>query len=174
MKDFIESRRQMTSAELMKTGKITTVLWGAAITGFAFLVGNISGTIVEAINKIGSCFYGPILAAFLTGVLSKRVNEQGVIAGVLAGVTFNVALWLGAPGLYWMWWNAIGLVVASGVAYGVSLLFPPPPVSKVERHTLTAHGVWQEEKQWLGTYAVLIGYFVVILCCVLFADDILA
>ncbi|MEQ8276281.1 MAG: sodium/solute symporter [Deltaproteobacteria bacterium] len=173
MKDFIERRRALKSDELLRVGRITTVIWGAAITGMAFLVGGMSGTIVEAINKIGSAFYGPILASFLVGVLSKRVNETGVIAGVIVGVAFNLGLWIFAPGLYWMWWNLTGLIVAAAAAFAASALAAPPSEEQ-RRYTLTFDGIVEEEKKWLKTYAVLITYFVVILSIVVFADDLLA
>jgi len=69
MRDFIEKRRDLSPGQSVLMGKLTTVAWGIVITGFAFVVGGISDTVIESINKIGSAFYGPILAAFLVGFL---------------------------------------------------------------------------------------------------------
>jgi hypothetical protein len=42
-------------------------------------------------------------------------SEAGSItAGILTGVGFNLALWLAMPGVYWMWWNMAGFLVAAG------------------------------------------------------------
>ena len=51
-----------------------------AVGDATLIVGDISDTVVEGINKIGSVFYGPVLAAFVIGVVSKRATAQGVMA----------------------------------------------------------------------------------------------
>ncbi|MGD8600259.1 MAG: sodium/solute symporter, partial [Gemmatimonadota bacterium] len=134
MRDFIEPRMG-ESARTILWSKVTTVSWGVVITGFAFVVGDISPTVIEGINQIGSAFYGPILAAFLVGILSRRATSGGILVGILAGVGFNVTLWLGFPGIYWTWWNLFGCAVASVVALGVSALQPAPAPDIVARFT---------------------------------------
>ncbi len=123
---FIEPRLKHRT-RVLQLSKLTTVAWGLMITGFAFLVGRISTTIIESINKIGSAFYGPILAAFLVGVLSRKANAQGVLSGILAGVGLNLVLWLGFPGIHWMWWNCFGCLTTAFVALLVSRLNTSPP-----------------------------------------------
>ena len=55
---------------------------------FALLTGNIEGTIIEVINKIGSVFYGPILGAFILAIMTKNTHALGANIGILLGVTF--------------------------------------------------------------------------------------
>lgn len=162
MRDFVERYRKPTGKQAIIYSKVTTVIWGAVITGFAFLVGGISETVIEAINKIGSAFYGPILAAFLVGVLSKRANGIGVIAGLIAGVTFNIVLWLAVPTIFFMWWNAFGLIVAVVVTLFASRFGPPPAAEQLQAYTLLGSGALKEERAWLKTYAGLAFYFVFI------------
>ncbi|MFQ5848908.1 MAG: sodium:solute symporter, partial [Candidatus Methylomirabilales bacterium] len=107
--------------------RATTVLWGVVCTGFAFLVQDLAPTVIEGINKIGSVFYGPILAAFLLAILSRRATSRGVFVGLLTGVGINLILWLGfEPAVSWLWWNLTGCVVTLGAAYAVSLRDTPP------------------------------------------------
>ena len=80
----------LNSYDALKVSKILTVFWGIFCTGFAFLVGSISGTVIEAINKIGSAFYGPILATFLLGILTRTAVASAVKWGVLMGVGTNL------------------------------------------------------------------------------------
>ena len=138
-------------------------MWGIVITGFAFIVGNISTTVVEGINKIGSAFYGPVLAAFLVGVLSKRATTIGVFAGVLAGVGFNLFLWIAVPGVFWIWWNLFGLIIAVIITFIVSLITAAPKPEQIENYTLEGSGMFKQERQWIKIYALLFGYFVFIL-----------
>jgi SSS family transporter len=163
MRDFVERKRQLSDRQSLIWGKITTVAWGVVITGFAFLVGGISDTVIESINKIGSAFYGPILAAFLVGVLSRTATASGIIAGVLAGVGFNMVLWIGFPAVFWMWWNFFGLVVAVLVTYGVSRFTEPCTPEQIERYTLSGSGFFRKEPIWRGTYSLLVLWFFALL-----------
>jgi SSS family solute:Na+ symporter len=143
--------------------KLTTVAWGIAITGFAFIVGGMSETVIEAINKIGSVTFGPILAAFLVGVLSKKAHARGIIPGIVAGVAFNLFLWLGFEDIHWMWWNLFGFLVTSAVALVVSAIITSPQPEDVGEYVLNWSGILKEERRWMVTYALLIFYFLLML-----------
>lgn len=166
VRDFLNKWRPET-AQNLNIGKLATVFWGVVVTGFAFLVGNISDTVIEAINKIGSTFYGPILAAFLAGILSKRVTTKGVITGIIAGVGFNTYLWLAHPEVYWMWWNLIGCTVTFVIAYLYSFLPFAEIYTPEEKYSLSISRIIKREKGWGLSYLVLIGYFLLILTVVL-------
>lgn len=167
MRDFID--RYMPPKDLrhhLRLGKMTTVSWGILIIIFAFMLGG-EETVVERINKVGSAFYGPILAAFATGVTIRRVSGAGMVSGILAGLGFNLFLWLGFPDIFWMWWNLTGCVVATFVALCVSL-------AKRQKDQNQGSGllilwdtdVWSEERRWLPVYVGLIVFSIgmVVLC----------
>ena len=169
-RDFIQRLWRPSPKSLLTIGKVTTVVWGAIITGFAFLFwfANPAETVVEGINKIGSLFYGPILAAFLTGLLWKRPTAPDVICGLVAGVGVNLCLWITCgEALHWMWWNFIGLAVVILVTGVVSRFTPDPDPEKVEAYTLSRAGFHQETKRWWRTYLMLGIYFLVILAVIL-------
>ncbi|MEM8601143.1 MAG: sodium/solute symporter [Bacteroidota bacterium] len=165
MRDFLDDRLPSTQSRFLWS-KLTTVAWGVLITGFAFVVGSISDTVIEGINKIGSAFYGPVLAAFLVGVLSRRIGARGMLVGILVGVAFNLVQWVAFPQIYWMWWNVFGCVVAAGVA----ALVGRGGVSEAEAARREPYTVWSQgsslrerERSWLPVYALLVGYFVLML-----------
>lgn len=136
LRDFVGARSQERHG--LWVGRAVTFGWGAAISGFAFVVGDISSTVVEGINRLGAFFYGPLLAAFACGILDHRARGPGVIAGVLAGVATNVLLlveW--GPELFWMWWNLTGLGVGVGVTWGVSRLLAAPSAGQLDGTVLT-------------------------------------
>jgi SSS family solute:Na+ symporter len=161
MRDFIE--RYIPPKDLrhhLRLGKITTVAWGILIIIFAFMLGG-EETVVERINKVGSAFYGPILAAFATGVTIRRVSGTGMVSGILAGVGINLVLWLGFPDIFWMWWNLTGCVVTMLVALGVSLAKPRKDKDRgSDLLILWDTDVWEEERRWLPIYGGLIVYFI--------------
>jgi SSS family transporter len=176
MRDFVEPyviRDKSDDVTILRASKITTVVWGISMTGFAFFVGGISDTVVEGINKLGAFLYGPILAAFLAGILDKRAVGNGMIAGVAAGVGINCVLWKAAPNVYWMWWNVSGLVVAIATTALVSRMLPAPDPSQLEGTTLTIAGIVERERPWLKSYLGLGAYFVAILLVAVFSNELL-
>ena len=159
--DFIAPRIK-DKDRLLLVSKLTTVGWGVLITGFAFVVGDISGTVIESINKIGSAFAGPILAAFAVGVLSKNVTAKSIIAGILCGVGFNLFLWMSMPGVFWMWWNLFGFIVAVGVSFLAG--FASAPTSKdISGYVLRGSDLIRAERRWISTYIILVIYFILML-----------
>ncbi len=162
MHDFVRHRVKRTSHPLLLS-KLTTVCWGLFITGFAFLVGSISDTVIESINKIGSAFYGPILAAFIVGILSKKSTAGGIILGILAGVGFNLTLWLTQPGTHWMWWNVFGFLVTALCSFLLSGIFGASGARQVERYRLDIRHIIAEERSWIVAYACLAAAFLLFL-----------
>ena len=161
VRDYIGRRRELAPSRALVWGRVTTLGWGMAVTAFAFLVSSIPGTVIESINKIGSAFYGPVLAAFLVGVLSPRATSGGVLAGVALGVVTNIALWLAAPSVFWMWWNLSGLLVAATVVLAARGRETPAPERAAL--TLTGSGFYRERPVWRGLYTALFAWFVVLL-----------
>lgn len=105
--------------------KICTLFWGifciAAALIFAQVEEATRQTTLVLINAIGSLLYGPILAAFLLGIMTKWAQPQAVKIGVVAGIATNVFLWLFTP-VSWLWWNFFGFMVAILTAILVTLL----------------------------------------------------
>jgi len=174
MRDFVE--RHMRPKDLrhqLLLGKLTTVAWGVLIIIFAFLLGG-EETVVERINKVGSAFYGPILAAFVTGVMIRRVQGPGMVIGILAGVGTNLLLWLGFKDVFWMWWNLSGCVVAMVTALLISLARPGKmPDSGSALLLLWDTDVWKEERPWLPVYSSLLVFFIGMLVLCAFLPDLL-
>ena len=158
MRDFVHGDRDIPSRTVLIWSKVTTIAWGILITVFAFFVKDIGGTVIEQINSIGSAFYGPILAAFVLGVLSTRVNATGILVGVVAGVGINLFLW-SQTDVHFMWWNLTGFAVAVALAFLGSAAGPRPRSDTIARYTLTGAGMWAHEREWLRTYGALVVYF---------------
>jgi Na+/proline symporter len=115
---------ELSSAEQMRYSKITTLGWGIVCIILAFSAGSIAETIIEAINKMGSLFYGPIIATFVLAILTNRTNTVGMNLGIIAGVLFNFVLWIFfSDVVFWFWWNFTGFAVTALVAYSYSAIY---------------------------------------------------
>ncbi|MGY6562290.1 MAG: sodium:solute symporter family transporter [Luteibaculaceae bacterium] len=154
VEDIFKKGRQIEASKYVVLSRRVSLFWGVVCVGLAFFTGNIADTVIEAINKIGSVFYGPILATFSTAILVKFVNGKGANFGLLAGVTTNLILWLFFPNIFWFWWNIIGFVVTLLVSLLVSILTP-------DSQKITS---FQPPRFYFNVQAVtiLIGFFVAI------------
>ena len=157
MKDFVDRNSKLGDRSLY-VSKLITVSWGIFITAFAFFVPYFEDTLIEVVNKIGSAFYGPIVAAFLIGILSKRTSARGIFAGIISGVGINIILWLFFGEIYWMWWNFIGCAVTFGITM-LQTFFAPMEKEADPRYTIQWGEMLTLEKERTGQYALLIGYF---------------
>jgi SSS family solute:Na+ symporter len=133
MQDLIGGfvKRKFSHRTEILLSKMLTVFWGVVCLTFSFYVGNVSQTIIESVNKIGSLINGPLLAVFLMGMLTRRVNGQGALLGLMVGFTCNLWLWRYAPNISWLWWNVIGFFIAYAAGYLMSLVFPAPQAARL-------------------------------------------
>jgi len=73
------------------------------------------GSLIEAVNVLGSLFYGVILGIFLVGFYLKKVGSNAVfiaaIIGELIVITIFILDKIGVIGLGFLWLNVIGAVV---------------------------------------------------------------
>jgi Na+/proline symporter len=111
-----------SDAHYLAVSRAATFFWGAFATVCALYMGAL-GSAIEAVNRIGSYFYGPILGVFILAVGTRRANGHGAFAGVLAGVA-AVQLAARFSDVSFLYYNLIGTAAAVGVGYGLSLAFP--------------------------------------------------
>jgi SSS family solute:Na+ symporter len=162
MQDVVKRflKKEMSERMELVISKLLTAFWGVVCIFFAFFVGGISDTIIESINKIGSLVNGPLLAVFLMGMLTRRVNGQGAIGGLFVGFVLNLLLWNYVPKISWLWWNVIGFFVAYGTGYLISMLFPKPDSARFDgtlfQRVRGSLGVHQTD--WRPYYVVLALY----------------
>ena len=145
-------KEKFTSHQEMRYSKIFTLFWGIFCVGFAFFVGDISSTIIESINKIGSAFYGPVFAVFFAGFFLPKAKPLAAIAGLIGGVAMNLYLWLFIPSVSWLWWNAIGFTLTVFIILTGSSLIQTPLKNEFK---ITFP---RENRFWKATYMGLIVY----------------
>jgi Na+/proline symporter len=97
--------------------RVATVFWGCYAIGFANFGRNF-GALIEAVNMVGSLFYGGLLGVFVLAFFFRRVGANGAFYGVLAGEAAIFAANLFTH-VSFLWYNVIGclVVVAVGQAF---------------------------------------------------------
>lgn len=153
-------KKELSHRTEILLAKMLTVFWGAVCLIFSFYVGDVSQTIIESVNKIGSLINGPLLAVFLMGLLTRRVNGQGALLGLIVGFSGNLWLWRYAPNISWLWWNVIGFIIAYAAGYLTSLIFPVPAAERLSG-TLYRRDKAQRsalQRNWRPYYIILALY----------------
>jgi Na+/proline symporter len=96
-----------------------TAVWGIVLILIAVLARG-WGSVFTAGLTVASIVYGPMLGAFLLGVLTSRANGSGVITGMAVSTAAMLAIWWTTP-LAWTWYVLVGTVICFGVGYVASL-----------------------------------------------------
>ena len=111
------TQKTLSDQAYMGAARWAGLFWGSVTILISIFAGDIAPTVIEAINKVGSVFYGPVLACFVLGTMSKSLVAKQVNVGLIVGVMTNLTLWLSGVGIFWFWWNLIGFIVTVSVAY---------------------------------------------------------
>ena len=107
----------------LSASKYLTILWGCVAIGFA-AVANLFDNLIQAVNIIGSLFYGVILGVFVVAFFFPRVSSRSVLTGAIIGELFVVATfvatYLEVFNLAYLWLNLIGCVLTVVIAASLS------------------------------------------------------
>lgn len=103
------SKKPLTEREEYRWGKIYTLLWGIFCMIIAFFAYNLGNSLIEAVNILGSWFYGTILGIFLVAFYLKQVKGNAVfIAAIISEVIVISVYYLDI--ISFLWLNVIGAV----------------------------------------------------------------
>jgi Na+/proline symporter len=104
--------------------RTATAFWGLYAVAFASFASGF-GALIEAVNQVGSLFYGGMLGVFVLAFFAKRVGSNGAFWGVILG---ECAIFACAKftSIAFLWFNVIGCLVVVGVGL-VSTLWTPRP-----------------------------------------------
>ncbi len=155
--------QQLNPRTQVRLSRLLTIFWGIIATLFALWLAGGEETVIELVNKIGSAFYGPIMAIFWLGMLNPKTTEKAGIISLFMGVLSNIVLWVFFEStVSWLWWNAIGF----GITYVSGLLLSrwlPSSVNSPGELVLTRGdliSIFQKEKRRIF---ILMGMFLLIL-----------
>lgn len=94
--------------------KLYTFLWGIFCIVVAETVVGM-GSLIEAVNVLGSLFYGVILGIFLVGFYMKKIKGNAVFIAAIISEILVIALFIldknGTIGLGFLWLNVIGALL---------------------------------------------------------------
>jgi Na+/proline symporter len=114
-------RAHASDRHYLNVTRAATVFWGGYALVTAQFAGRL-GSLVEAVNVLGSFFYGGMLGVFVLAFYFKRVGGRGAFYGVLAGEAVIFAAYLFTD-IAFLWYNVFGclvvVVVGNLLSHGV-------------------------------------------------------
>ena len=109
-------RPDRSDAHYLRAAMLFTAGWGALAVVFA-VSASMLDNLIQAVNILGSLFYGTILGIFLLAFFARRVRATPVFVAALLSEALVIAVWLGTS-VGFLWFNVLGCgaVVALALA----------------------------------------------------------
>jgi Na+/proline symporter len=119
-------RKEASDEHYVNSSKLFTAFWGLGAILFATYA-SLFENLIQAVNLLGSLFYGTILGIFVVGFFIKWIKGQAVfLAALLSQALILLVHFFNGTGLFGMhwdigflWYNAIGCL--SVVLFGLIL-----------------------------------------------------
>jgi SSS family transporter len=103
------------------TSKYVTLFWGLFCIATAMFASKL-GSLIEAVNILGSLFYGTMLGIFVVAFYMKKIGAKPVFYAAIIAEIAIIAIYL-ADIISFLWLNVIGCLLVMMIAYIIHLLF---------------------------------------------------
>jgi solute:Na+ symporter, SSS family len=117
------SKKALTEAQEYKWGKLYTLFWGVFCIVIAFFAYNLGNSLIEAVNVLGSWFYGTILGIFLVAFYFKHIKGNAVFYAAIVAEVIVISVYK-MEIMSFLWLNLIGSVAVILFALLFQLLLP--------------------------------------------------
>ncbi len=105
--------------------RVLTLGWGVVAIGFA-LFANLAENLIQAVNIVGSLFYGVVLGLFLVAFFLPRVGGRAVFRAALLSQTLVLVLYFNLS-ISYLWYNLIGCAACMLLAMVIQAWIGPEP-----------------------------------------------
>ncbi len=114
-------------ARNIRVARRFTALWGAVAVTFALFVG-FAENLIEAINILGSIFYGVVLGLFLVAFFLRHVGGTAVFLAAVGAEALVIAMYF-SLNIGYLWYNLIGC--GTCIVFSIVLQAVLPPRARV-------------------------------------------
>lgn len=108
-------KSQSVPKHYLRVSRISTLAWGLFCMAAALFASKM-GNLVEAVNVLGSLFYGTILGIFLVAFYVKKVKGNAVLIPAIITELFVIVCWY-FDVMAFLWLNVLGCVMVMGLSY---------------------------------------------------------
>ncbi|WP_443940067.1 sodium:solute symporter [Pedobacter sp. MW01-1-1] len=119
---LLYAKQTFSDREELRYGRLHTLVWGLFSIAVAMFATRM-GSLIEAVNVLGSLFYGPILGIFLVAFYFKRVGGTPIFISAILSEIVVIAVYE-FDVVSFLWLNIIGAVAVIVFAYIFQLIYP--------------------------------------------------
>ncbi len=112
----------------LNASRWATLIWGVFCIVVALYASKL-GNLIEAVNILGSLFYGTILGVFLVAFYMKKINGTAVFIAALIAEMFVVYSWLNNLTAF-LWLNVIGCILVMVFSFFIQSIYNKMKVVK--------------------------------------------
>ena len=124
-------RPARSEAAQVRATQVATVLFGLLCLGFAALF-SLFENLIQAVNILGSLFYGTILGIFLVAFFVRRVQGTAVFFAALVAEAAILALHFTGVEIAFLWYNLIAPAIVVVLSIAIQAALPREPRSPHE------------------------------------------
>jgi Na+/proline symporter len=122
-------KKGLTDYQMLRASRRITLVWGLFCIVVAFFASKL-GNLIEAVNILGSLFYGTILGIFMVAFFMKKVGGKAVflsacITEVLIIIAWQIEL------TAFLWLNLFGCMILMGLAYVIQKFIGKKPTDSL-------------------------------------------
>jgi len=110
------TKKTLTPLQEYRWSKAYTFIWGIFCMLTAQFAYNLGNSLIEAVNILGSLFYGTILGIFLTAFYFKQIKGHAVFTAALVAEAIVVLIYK-LDIVSFLWLNAIGALAVIVIAW---------------------------------------------------------
>jgi uncharacterized sodium:solute symporter family permease YidK len=124
--DFWRHFRPLAAADEARNVRVArrfTALWGVLAVAFALFAG-FAENLIEAINILGSIFYGVLLGLFVVAFFFRRVGGPAVCLAAVTAQALVIVMYF-SLNIGYLWYNLIGCAACIAFSVALQTLLPP-------------------------------------------------
>lgn len=107
--------RKSSEKQDLLWSRLFTLIWGI-FTILVALYANRLGNLLEAVNILGSLFYGTILGIFIVAFYMRKIRGNAVFIAAILSEVIVIGIWL-MDKIPFLWLNLIGCLAVMLIAY---------------------------------------------------------
>ncbi len=115
-------RPDATDRHMLIASKLLTVFWGLVAVAFASFA-SLLDNLIQAVNILGSIFYGTVLGLFLVAFFLKHVRGHAVFLAAVLSQGTVIALYATTK-IGYLWYNVIGCTLVVVLSLILQLFMP--------------------------------------------------
>ena len=106
----------------MKASRTFTAMWGGLAILFALFASMVE-SLIEAVNIVGSLFYGTVLGLFLAAFFIRRIGAHAAfIAAIIAQLSVLSLYFTDLVQIGYLWYNLIACALVIVISYSIQLV----------------------------------------------------